>query len=217
MVIRQFPPVEDADDNGLLAVGGDLEIDSLLCAYRSGIFPWPLLGEDLLTWFAPPSRALLFLDRFHVSRSLKRRRNTSNYEIVFDRNCAAVIDACADAARRGMRGTWITPDMRGAYTELHRAGYCHSVECYRGGQLVGGLYGVAIRGMFAGESMFFRESDASKLCLWRLVEHLKERGAQWIDCQQMTPFFRGCGAVEVPRPEFMTLLREALQRDVELF
>ena len=204
-----FPPVESADDDGVVAIGGDLHPEMLREAYRNGIFPWPV--EDLpLLWFAPPRRALLFLDEFHISRRLARQLRSEPFEIRFDTNFAAVIRACA-AARVDAEGTWITDDMIEAYIRLHELGEAHSVEAWRDGELAGGLYGVSWRGYFAGESMFHHATGASKAALVGLVERLRERDCPWIDVQMMTPIFASFGAREVSRTEFMGLLREALE------
>lgn len=212
MTILEFPPLSEADENGLLAVGGDLEPESLLLAYSSGIFPWPI-NSKILAWFSPPQRALLFLNEFHVSRSLAKEQKKTCYSFAVDRNFEKVIELCAAAKNRSQQsgaGTWITKEMRRAYLELHRLGFAHSVECYKDGRLIGGLYGVAIGKMFAGESMFHTESNGSKLSLAYLVEHLRKQKVAWIDCQVSTPFLRSMGAREVPRDEFVKLLRTAL-------
>jgi len=212
MVITRFPPVEKADRYGLLALGGDLEIDSLLLAYRSGIFPWPF-DEETLAWFAPPRRAVLFLRDFHVSRSLERERKRSKFDFRIDQAFPEVIRRCAEAKNRGVQaGTWITQGIIESYIRLHQAGFAHSIECWLDGQLTGGLYGVSIGAMFAGESMFYRRSNASKLALWFLVEHLRQKKAEWIDCQVMTPLLRSFGAVEIQRDEFMALLLKAVKK-----
>ena len=207
MVIRAFPPVDQANSDGLLAVGGDLEIESLLLAYRSGIFPWPI-DNHTLAWFCPPKRALLFIDQLHVSRTLKKLQRSNPYSFSIDHSFESVITACANAERGG--GTWITPSLQAAYCKLHLAGYAHSVEVWRENYLVGGLYGVALAGMFAGESMFHHESDTSKLALLHLIEQLRARGVKWIDCQVMTPLFKSFGARLVARAEFLELLCDSL-------
>ena len=211
MTVLEFPSVEEADEDGVLCVGGDLEVESLLLAYRSGIFPWPVSAKYPIVWFAPPKRALLFLDDVHISRSLARKRDdTCTFHI--DRDFPEVIRACAAAKNRRLGpGTWITPAMVEAYIELHRRGWCHSVECWIDGELAGGLYGVSIGKFFAGESMFYRKPNASKLALWYLTEWLREQGAEWIDCQQLTPLLKSFGAREVSRAEFMELLRTAVE------
>ncbi len=218
MVIRAFPPVENADETGLLAVGGDLEVESLLLAYCSGIFPWPIVDESTLTWFCPPQRAVLFLDDFEVSRSLRKERSRTAYDYSFNSSFEEVIRGCAQAANRpGQEGTWITDQVLDAYVNFHRAGYAFSVECREQGRLIGGLYGVAVGALVAGESLFYRVSNASKLCLWCLVDYLKSRGIEWIDCQQMTPLLESFGAREVPRAKFVSMVRESTQREMILF
>lgn len=201
-----FPPVDEADDDGFLCYGGELEPQTLTLAYSQGIFPWPEPDLPPL-WFAPPTRTLLFFDEFHVSRSV-RKLLREDWEVRFDTSFPAIIKACAKK-REGQRGTWITPEMRRAYTQLHAQNVAHCVETWRNGELVGGLYGVSWGRYFAGESMFFRESGASKVALCALVEHLRARGATWLDCQTMTPLFASFGAREVPRNEFIRLLGEA--------
>ncbi len=218
MVIQSFPPVETADEIGLVAVGGDLEVESLLLAYRSGIFPWPVSDASTLTWFAPPERAVLLFDQFHVPRRLQRAQRSSAYRFAIDEAFEEVISACAlSDNRKGQEGTWITGEMVEAYVRLHKAGYCHSVECYDGERLVGGLYGVAIGGMFAGESMFYREPNASKFSFCFLVEHLRAQGVTWLDCQQLTPLLHQFGATTLPRVQFMGLLEEAIKQEISLF
>ncbi|MCB0359026.1 MAG: leucyl/phenylalanyl-tRNA--protein transferase, partial [Bdellovibrionales bacterium] len=215
--MKAFPPLELADENGLLAIGGDLDVATLLLAYRSGIFPWPIADEAVLTWFSPPQRAVLFLDEVRVSRSLRRALRRTEGVFRLDSDFESVIRRCAEPIHRGdQRGTWITEPMIEAYIDLHRAGHAHSVECWLGGELVGGLYGVAIGGMFAGESLFFRVPNASKMCLAVLVHYLRAKGVGWIDCQQMTPLLEGFGAREVPRMEFVALLQQAVDRPLKL-
>lgn len=222
MVIAEFPDPEDSDESGLLAIGGDLEVDSLLLAYSSGIFPWPL-NEEILTWFSPPRRAVLHLTKLHISRSLRRALNSNKFEFAIDCNCPEVIRQCRLAGNRRtgkgnpQSGTWITADMQDAYIALHKAGYCHSAESYENGELVGGLYGVSIGAMFAGESMFFKRPDASKVAFARFAVHLRESGAEWLDCQVMTPLFEAFGAEEIEREEFLGMLKNAIRSDRALF
>jgi leucyl/phenylalanyl-tRNA---protein transferase len=216
MVVTAFPPVDNSDENGLLAIGGDLEVETLLLAYSEGIFPWPL-DPEYLTWFAPPQRAVLFLEDFHISQSLKRNLRRTNLHFKFNKNIEQVIEFCAALTNRGNQlGTWIIPEMIPAYIALHQAGYCHSCEAYDGDQLVGGLYGVAIGGMFAGESMFYRQPNASKLALCFLVDHLQKQKVEWIDCQMMTPLMESFGAVEIDRAQFTNLLKKALNADPKI-
>ena len=214
-MLMEFPPVEWADDDGLLAFGGDLEPQTLECAYSRGIFPWPVAGLPLL-WFAPPKRAVLFLDEFHVSTRLRRELRRKNFQMKIDSAFAEVMQGCA-APRKDEDGTWILPEMQIAYERLHRLGIAHSVETWHERELVGGLYGVSWGGYFCGESMFHRESGASKAALVFLIEYLKARGASWIDIQMMTPHFQAFGAREIPRDEFQSLLKTALSQPARLF
>jgi leucyl/phenylalanyl-tRNA--protein transferase len=203
-----FPALERAliEPNGLLAAGGALDPPSLVMAYRAGIFPWSSEGEPLL-WWSPDPRMVLFVDEFHVSRSLRRRLRERRFEIRVDTACAEVIRACA-APRDDQGGTWITSGMFQAYCDLHRRGYVHSVEAWRDGALVGGLYGVALGRVFFGESMFARDTDASKVALAHLVGLLREQGVPLIDCQQETSHLASFGARPIPRARFAALLAE---------
>jgi leucyl/phenylalanyl-tRNA---protein transferase len=204
-----FPPVASADEHGLVGVGGDLEPGTVLAAYRSGLFPMPLGGRRPIGWWSPDPRAVIPLDGLRVSRSL--RRSLRRFELRVDTACEAVIEACADPRRPH---GWITPEVRAAYLRLHRMGWVHSVEAWsvEDGTLAGGLYGVAIGGLFAGESMFHRRADASKAALVGLVELLTEGGpvGRVLDVQWMTPHLESLGALEVPRVRYLDLLRRAL-------
>ena len=216
MPIAQFPPHSVADEQGLLALGGDLHPDSLRLAYRSGIFPWPMQGLPL-AWFSPPKRALLFFEELHIPRSLERERRKSSWRFTIDEAFESVIDACAKAPRPGQDGTWITAAMKRAYIQLHQQGDAHSVEVWDGDRLVGGIYGVDAGGAFAAESMFYREPQASKLALLHLINHLKAQGAQWLDIQMMTPHMERLGARVISREQFLELLRQALSHPRSLF
>lgn len=202
-----FPSPETADVDGLVAVGGDLRPDRLLHAYRHGIFPWYDAGEPIL-WWSPDPRAVIELDRFHVSRRLRRTVRSGRFTVTVNRDFAGVIRGCADREE----GTWIIPEMIAAYEELHRLGHAHSVEAWQGEALVGGVYGVSIGGFFAGESMFSRVSDASKVALAALVNRLCGRGFGLFDIQLRTDHTARLGAVEIPRPDYLARLREALAR-----
>jgi leucyl/phenylalanyl-tRNA--protein transferase len=206
----RFPPLEQAlaDPDGLLAAGGTLDAERLIDAYRQGIFPWSSEGQPLL-WWSPDPRMVLFADEFRVSRSLRKRIREGLFEIRVDTAFDDVMAACAEP-REGQAGTWITEAMRRAYGDLHRRGYAHSVEAWRDGHLAGGLYGVALGRVFFGESMFARETDASKVALAHLVAVLRERGVPIIDCQQQTSHLASLGARPIPRAEFAAILRELI-------
>ncbi len=201
-----FPDVELAlaEPNGLLAIGGDLSEHRLLDAYRHGIFPWYSEGQPIL-WWSPDPRLVLWPEEIRLSRSLARTLKKKRFEVTFDRDFPAVINACA-AWRPGQSGTWITDAMKAAYIALHRAGHAHSVECWRDGKLVGGLYGIAIGRVFFGESMFSRESDASKAALVHLAQRLEKSGFRLIDCQVRTSHLESLGARTIPRGEFTRIL-----------
>ena len=200
-----MPSAELAPPHGCLAAGGDLEPGTILAAYRNGIFPWPDPAGRLL-WWSPDPRAVLPLDGFHESRSLRRVRRRGVYRVTRDRDCAAVMAACADRDE----GTWITPAMRRAYGRLHTLGWVHSVEVWHEATLVGGVYGVAIGGFFAAESKFHRASDASKVALAELVGWLAERGFRLLDVQLATDHLRSLGVVEISRREYLGRLQDAL-------
>jgi leucyl/phenylalanyl-tRNA--protein transferase len=198
-----FPPVEKAlkDPNGLLAAGGDLSSERLLAAYRRGIFPW-YTGDEPILWWSPDPRMVLYCAELKVSRSLAKSARNKGYEVRVDTAFREVLSGCA-GARRDSGGTWLSEDMRKAYFALHRAGYAHSFETWRKGELLGGLYGVALGRMFYGESMFSRATDASKVALVALVEELRARGFPLIDCQVRTPLLASLGAREIPRRSFL--------------
>jgi leucyl/phenylalanyl-tRNA--protein transferase len=205
-----FPPVERAlrDPPGLLAAGGDLSCERLVAAYRRGIFPWYSPGQPVL-WWSPDPREVLIPEEFHVSRSLERALRTRGFEYHVDRDFDAVIAACA-APRRASPGTWITPQMRAAYTRLHQRGLAHSCEIWRAGRLVGGVYGVQLQRVFFGESMFSLERDASKAALAGLVRQCLVNGTELIDCQLPSAHLRSLGSRPLPRSEFLARLDRAL-------
>ena len=205
-----FPPVRSAlkEPNGLLAAGGDLSPERLLEGYRRGIFPWFSEGDPIL-WWSPDPRMVLFPAEFKISRSLGKTLRNCRYEARFDSAFEEVIASCA-APRKGEPGTWIGQAMVEAYLELHRLGYAHSVEIWIAGDLAGGLYGVAMGGVFFGESMFSRVRDASKIALAALVAHLKSAGFGLIDCQMHTRHLETLGAREIPRAQFSRLLEELI-------
>lgn len=204
-----FPPVESAlrEPDGLLCAGGDLSVPRLLEAYRRGIFPWFSAGQPIL-WWSPDPRTVLDPLAFRVSRSLARTLRNRGYETSLDRDFAAVVERCADRTLRP-EGTWISPQMQAAYRRLHELGHAHSVETWLDGRLVGGLYGVALGGMFFGESMFSTTRDASKVALKRLVDEALGRGMTLIDCQVASPHLESLGARSIPRREFVERLAAA--------
>lgn len=195
-------------EGGLVALGGHLDRDTLLEAYCKGIFPWE--GTDPIPWFSPDPRAILVPRAFRAGRSVRKLSRRPGVEVTIDRDFSAVIAACAGVPRPGQTGTWITPAVVAAYTDLHREGIAHSVEVWERGELVGGLYGLAIGRAFFGESMFHRRSDASKLALGHLCGRLHPAGFRFVDCQQDTNHIRSLGAVVVPRLRYLRLLEEAL-------
>lgn len=216
MPILNFPDPRTADDDGLVAIGGDLAPATLLSAYRRGIFPWPTEGLPLL-WFSPGERGVLHFADLHLPRSLRRALRLASWEYTIDRAFTAVIDACASSPRPEQEGTWITPQMRRAYIRMHERGHAHSVEVWDGDELVGGIYGMDVDGAFAGESMFHRRPNASKAALLHLVEHLQSRGLDWLDIQVITPHMARLGARPMPRDEFLKLLAATRARGLTLF
>jgi len=202
-----FPDPALADAEGLVAIGGDLGSDRLLAAYRKGIFPWTV---NPITWWSPDPRAIFELDGFHVSQSLARVIRKGGFEVTIDQSFRAVMEGCA-APAPGRSGAWITEEFIEAYRRLHRQGHAHSVECRLRGELVGGIYGVSIGGLFAGESMFHRISGASKVALHHLVGHLRRRGFALFDIQMVTPATKPLGATEIPRREYLQRLSAAVE------
>jgi leucyl/phenylalanyl-tRNA--protein transferase len=202
-----FPPLNKAlrEPNGLLAAGGDLSADRLIQAYRHGCFPWYQEGQPIL-WWSPDPRTVLFPHELHVSRNLHKVLHQARYQVTFDQTFAAVIQACA-APREYADGTWITTDMQHAYLELHERGIAHSVEVWRNGELVGGLYGLAMGQLFFGESMFSRADNASKVGFATLVEHLKIWDFALIDCQMPTQHLHSFGARAIARSDFSDHLK----------
>ena len=202
-----FPPVDRATPEGLVAVGGDLSVERLLLAYRSGLFPWYSEGDPIL-WFSPDPRMVLFPDALRVSKSLRRTLAGDRFRVTFDEDFAQVIANCQTIARPGQGGTWITVAMRQAYIVLHKMGHAHSVETWQGGELVGGLYGVRIGNCYFGESMFSHARDASKVAFVHLVERVRSVGVQVIDCQVCTDHLASLGATPVSRRRFLELLAD---------
>src|SRR5260370_36773715 len=206
MLAAPFLLADFADETGLVAIGGDLRPERLLQAYRCGVFPWYGEGEPVC-WWSPDPRAIFELDGLHIARRLARTLRSCRFQVSINRDFAAVIRGCAGGHDEG---TWITGDMIRAYETLHRLGYAHSVEVWQDAKLAGGLYGVAIGGFFAGESMFTGRPDASKVALVHLVERLRHRGFQLFDIQMLTEHTARLGAIEIPRTQYLELLRKAL-------
>jgi leucyl/phenylalanyl-tRNA--protein transferase len=207
-----FPPPEDAEPGGLLAVGGDLSPERLLLAYSLGIFPW--YDESLpILWHSPDPRTVLVPRELHVSRSLAKTLRRGRFRVTLDACFPRVIEACARTPRRSGEGTWITDEMQEAYLRLHAQGFAHSAEAWSGDELVGGLYGVALGACFFGESMFRRRSDASKVAFATLVRQLERWGFELVDCQMHTGHLARLGARDWPRTRFLRHLRRALRRE----
>jgi leucyl/phenylalanyl-tRNA--protein transferase len=205
----RFPDPRLADAEGLVAIGGDMSEERLLLAYRSGIFPWT---ADPVTWWSPDPRAIVELDQLHIPRSLAKTLRKNIFRLTKDEAFRRVIESCA-APARGRRSTWISGEFIEAYTRLHQSGHAHSLECWQGEELVGGIYGVVIGGFFAGESMFHRAPNASKVAVCHLVEHLRARGFRLFDIQMLTPVTAQLGGVTIPRREYLKRLAGAVGRD----
>ena len=206
---RYFPEITLAGEDGLLAAGGSLDIPVLLEAYSKGIFPWYAEGSPVL-WWSPDPRMVLFPDKFKVSKSLDQILRKKDFDIRMDSRFPEVIRQCSKVHRPGQDGTWITEDMINAYILLHEEGYAHSVEVFAGGELVGGLYGVSLGGVFFGESMFHLRRDVSKVALYHLVDFARRNNFSLIDAQQSTPHMKSLGAEEISRDRFLDLLQQAL-------
>ena len=203
-----FPEPRRATRDGLVAIGGDLSVERLLLAYSRGIFPWTV---SPLTWWSPDPRGVFELDAFHVSRSLNKRLKQNLFHVTTDQAFRKVIEGCARPGP-GRRTTWISREFIDAYTRLHDRGYAHSLECWQGDRLAGGVYGVAIGGLFAGESMFHVVTDASKVALYHLTQHLKQRKFSLFDIQMITPITAQLGATEVSRNEYLERLAQAKEQ-----
>jgi leucyl/phenylalanyl-tRNA---protein transferase len=204
----RFPPAEMADEDGLLAIGGDLSRERLLHAYRNGIFPW--YENKYILWWCPDPRFVLFPSELKISSSMKQLLKKQTFEFSTNNDFNAVISQCKSISRRGQDGTWITEEMRNAYNDLHFAGYAHSAEVRLNGELVGGLYGIRLGKIFYGESMFSRYSNASKFAFIKYVEQLKSEGVELIDCQVYTAHLESMGARMIPRKQFLNLISSFL-------
>lgn len=203
-----FPPPEQAHESGVLAIGGDLSEERLLLAYKNGIFPW-FNKEDPILWWCPEQRMVLFPENLHISKSMKPLLNNNKFKITFNQAFDEVMMACASIKRKGQEGTWITDDMVSAYKNLHEMGIAQSVEAWNDGQLVGGLYGIYLKdcAVFCGESMFTRQSNASKYAFIKMVEHFKTKGLEIVDCQIYTSHLESLGAQLIEREVFLSYLK----------
>jgi leucyl/phenylalanyl-tRNA---protein transferase len=199
-----FPPVRLAEPDGLLAIGGDLSTERLLLAYRNGIFPW-YEGRTIL-WWSPDPRFVLFPEELKESKSMRQLIKRNAFECRFDSAFERVIASCKTIARREQESTWITDDVKEAYTRLHKAGHAHSAETWLNGELVGGLYGIRIGKVFFGESMFSKVSNASKYAFIQYVRHLRSEGVELVDCQVYTEHLESLGARMIPREDFIRLI-----------
>ncbi len=203
-----FPSVEAANAEGLLAVGGDLSPERLMLAYKSGIFPWFNEGS-LVLWWSPDPRMVLYPERIKVSKSMRKILKNNQFTLTKNTCFQKVIDQCAVAKREGQEGTWITDEMTEAYLKLHEMGYAKSYEVWQDGKMVGGLYGIDLGYVFCGESMFSTVSNASKFAFIQLAEELQQKKYSLIDCQLYTKHLESLGAEEIPRTEFMKILKES--------
>jgi leucyl/phenylalanyl-tRNA--protein transferase len=204
---NDFPPFNTADEDGLLAIGSNFNTDTLLKAYRLGIFPWFIEG-DLIFWYHPDPRFVLFPEKLMVSHSMRNVLNRHTFKFSFDKAFPQVIRNCRMAERKNQPGTWITDEFEIAYTNLFKEGYAHSAEAWENNVLVGGLYGVLIGKVFFGESMFSTKSNASKFAFIKWIEILQKNGIELIDCQSHTPHLESLGAEQIPRNEFVSLLQK---------
>lgn len=196
------------ESDGLIYIGGNLHVETLVQAYSAGIFPWPLEEIYPLFWFCPEPRGVLDFNDLHIPKSLEKLRKKGKYHFSFNKNFRGVMEECAKQPRPGQEGTWIIPQMFPAYEEFHNKGYAHSIECWEGERLVGGLYGVYVKGVFSGESMFHLEPNASKLCLVEIALKLRSLGLKWMDIQMLTPVTQALGGHYISRRDFLLRLRE---------
>lgn len=209
-----FPDPSFALDQGIVAVGGELDTELLFEAYSFGIFPWPHDDHPLL-WFSPDRRGVITRQSYKVPKSFKKFLRKTNFELRIDTEFEEVIDACSKAKRKEGPGTWITDEMRAAYIQFFKDGYAHSIECWSENQLVGGMYGVYLGGVFSGESMFFLKDNASKFCLYHLLEKMWETGHDFVDIQMVTPATEAFGGTFFPRSEYINRILSSTSRKTE--
>ncbi len=202
-----FPAVDTADEDGLLAFGGDLGIERLLEAYRNGIFPWYSENEPIC-WWSPDPRFVLFPEKLHISKSMQQVLNSNQFRFTINKSFEQVINNCSNIKRADGNGTWINHEMIKAYIDLHKLGYAMSAEAWKDGELVGGLYGIKMGNLFFGESMFSKNSNASKFAFIKLVQQFKEEGIKLIDCQLHTNHLESLGAEMIPRKRFIEILKK---------
>ena len=202
----EFPSVESADEDGLLAIGGDLEIDTLITAYQHGIFPWPVSLDLPLAWFSPNPRGILFAEKIHVSKSFSKFLKKNTFKVTFNQAFSQVIKLCAFSARKNQSSTWITSDIISGYEKLFKAELAYSVEVWSEDNLIAGLYGVCMGNFVSGESMFTKEDNASKFALYSLMIRLKEKKITWLDTQMVTSVVEGFGGMYISRPEFLQMI-----------
>lgn len=207
--LLEFPPADNANAEGLLAVGGDLSPERLLLAYRSGIFPW-FNKDSLILWWSPYTRMVLFPKKIKISKSMRQIMSGTRFTLTRNRCFKEVMEACAEITRKGQEGTWITNSMKEAYLRLHELGFARSYEVWEDKELVGGLYGIDLGHVFCGESMFSKATNASKFAFIQLARDLEEKNYKLIDCQLYTKHLESLGAEEIPRKEFLKLLQNSL-------
>ena len=209
MPVTQFPPVESADKNGVLAIGGDLHPSSLILAYEQGIFPWPISSQIPLAWFSPDPRGVLDFEDLKISKRLQRYFRGLNLDIYANTDFESVIAHCAQTPRKGQEGTWITREIQKSYLHLHQTGYAYCLEGYSQGELIAGIYGVIVGGYVSGESMFGLRSNASKAIVCALMEILHQAQINWLDTQTLSSVIKGLGAKFIPRTQFSKRINEA--------
>lgn len=207
-----FPHPEEANEDGILAMGGDLSVEMLCAAYSQGVFPWPHEGYPLL-WFCPWERGILEFKDLHIARSLKKyAQKQKQWRFTINQNFSTVIQECAKVPRPGQDGTWINEEMILSYEKFHQAGFAHSLEVWEDNAIVGGVYGVLVQNVFSAESMFFKKTNASKWALWQLINYLQNLGLTWIDVQMLTPISKSFGAKLISQKEFLIKLHESQKR-----